>query len=71
MQALLWRQWLLKSRAWASTAAEVISPVLLVGMLLLAYGLVHPDYYAPRVCGWLARRLLRRFGRACFDACHA
>lgn len=49
MQALLWRQWLLKARSWGSTLAEILSPIVLMSALLLAYGLVHPDHYQSRV----------------------
>ncbi len=49
MQALLWRQWLLKTRSWGSTLAEILSPIVLMSALLLAYGLVHPDHSQSRV----------------------
>jgi hypothetical protein len=34
MQAMLWRQWLLKKRSLASTIVEVISPIVLISMLV-------------------------------------
>ncbi len=34
MQAILWRQWLLKRRSLASTIVEVISPILLISLLV-------------------------------------
>lgn len=56
-QALLWRQWLMKTRAAGSTVAELVSPVLLICMLVVAYGLVHPDHHPARVI-WLTIHLL-------------
>ena len=49
LQALLRRQWLLKTRAWGATAAEVLSPILLMSLLVVAFRLVHPDHYQSRV----------------------
>ena len=37
MQALLWRQWLLKRRSWKSTIMEILSPVLLISLLVVAF----------------------------------
>ena len=42
MQAMLWRQWLLKKRSLASTVVEVISPIVLISMLVS-----HPALLAP------------------------
>ena len=33
-QALLWRNWKLKKRSWASTVVELLSPIVLVGLLV-------------------------------------
>ena len=34
---LLWRQWLLKRRSWKSTIMEILSPVLLISLLVVAF----------------------------------
>jgi hypothetical protein len=49
VQALVWRQLLIKTRAWGTTLAELCSPVLLICMLVVAYHLVHPDHHDARV----------------------
>ena len=39
LQAMLWRQWLLKKRSPISTLVEVLSPIILISMLVITY---HP-----------------------------
>ena len=34
MQALAWRQWLMKRRGWVTTLVEILSPIILVSMLV-------------------------------------
>ena len=35
LQAMLWRQWLLKKRSPISTVVEVLSPIILISMLVI------------------------------------
>ena len=37
LQAMLWRQWLLKKRSPTSTLVEVLSPIVLISMLVITY----------------------------------
>ena len=37
LQAMLWRQWLLKKRSPISTLVEVLSPIILISMLVITY----------------------------------
>lgn len=34
VQALAWRQWLMKRRGWVTTLVEILSPIILVSMLV-------------------------------------
>jgi hypothetical protein len=43
MQAIAWKQWLLKRRGSVTTLVEVLSPVLVISVLVLAYSLVDPE----------------------------
>ena len=49
LQALLWRQWLVKSRSRISTLVEVLSPILLMSIMVYAYWLVEPKTVPRRI----------------------
>ena len=48
-QALLWRQWLVKSRTPITTLVEVLSPILLMSIVVYAYSLVEPELRPERI----------------------
>ena len=48
-QALLWRQWLVKSRTPITTLVEVLSPILLMSIVVYAYSLVEPELRPQRI----------------------
>ncbi|KAK9833394.1 hypothetical protein WJX81_001382 [Elliptochloris bilobata] len=49
LKALLRRHWLAKKRSPVSSAVEVLSPALLIGVLVVAYALVRPDRFAEHI----------------------
>mmetsp|Transcript_7891 Transcript_7891/g.23248 ORF Transcript_7891/g.23248 Transcript_7891/m.23248 type:complete len:2373 (+) Transcript_7891:472-7590(+) len=63
LKALLRRQWIFKSRSWGSTLAELLSPVVLVSMLVLAFSLVHPEHRDARLYAGDTAELLHNMTR--------
>ncbi|CAL8463070.1 g2604 [Coccomyxa elongata] len=49
LKALLWRQYLLKKRSSASTIVELLSPIVLVSLLVIAYTQVTPDHFPAKI----------------------
>jgi len=49
LQAIAWKQWLLKRRGAVTTLVEVLSPVLVISVLVLAYTLVDPEARPARI----------------------
>ncbi|GBG84246.1 hypothetical protein CBR_g38217 [Chara braunii] len=45
LRALLRRQWILKKRSWCQTVFEVVSPMLMMSVLVLAYSFTTVDHY--------------------------
>ena len=46
--AMMWKNSLLKRRAWKTTTCELVSPVLFIGVLVLGYSLSDSDSYPER-----------------------
>ncbi|KAK9829531.1 hypothetical protein WJX72_006343 [[Myrmecia] bisecta] len=49
LKALLWRQQLLKRRSWPNTLVELLSPVFLIFLLVIAYHKVHETHHDARI----------------------
>ncbi|KAK9808229.1 hypothetical protein WJX73_000749 [Symbiochloris irregularis] len=58
LQALLWRNWQLKKRSWNTTAVELLSPIILVGLLVFAYSLVSPVHIDQHI--WLIQDVIQQ-----------
>ena len=61
MQAIAWKQWLLKRRGAVTTLVEVLSPVLVISVLVLAYSLVDPEPRPARIRVEDTERTIKEF----------
>ena len=61
MQAIAWKQWLLKRRGAVNTLVGILSPVLVISVLVLAYSLVDPEPRPARIRVEDTERTIKEF----------